>query len=385
MRVRILGPFHLEDGGRQITIGGVRQRAVLADLLLHANEVVPSEQLLVDLWGEDSPPSAANALQAAISRLRRVLPPGRLITTGPGYMLRVFPAELDVAQFEQLIFEGRDALAAGAAAEAVQLLDQAMTLWRGPPLADFRYEPFAQAEIARLEELQLACLEERNEAHLALGSAGALTAELGRMVADHPLRERLRGQLMLALYRSGRQTEALDAYREFRRTLMEELGLEPSSALRELEAAILRHDPVLAPGSATSGTPQARRPVTVLCVALQVAPSSGAALDPEAHGVVNEHVVSGLTAVLERHGGKLAASDSEHLMGVFGVTTLHEDDALRAVRASLEAREALTAEAGALPRRYGANLVYRFGLATGEALVGGLARSGSRETWEPGR
>jgi DNA-binding SARP family transcriptional activator len=371
MRIRILGPFHLDDGGRQITIGGVRQRAVLADLLLHANEVVPSEQLLIDLWGEDSPPSAANALQAAISRLRRMLPLGRLITMGPGYELRIFPAELDATQFEQLIFEGRDVLADGAAAEAVQLLDQAMTLWRGPPLADFRYEPFAQAEIARLEELQLACLEERNEAHLALGSAGALTAELGRMVADHPLRERLRGQLMLALYRSGRQTEALEAYREFRRTLMEELGLEPSSALRELEAAILRHDPHLAPGSAASGTPQARRPVTVLCVALHVAASSGAALDPEAHGAVNEHVVSRLTAVFERHGGKLAANDSEHPMGVFGVATLHEDDALRAVRASLEAREVLTADADTLPRHYRANLVYRFGLATGEALVGG--------------
>jgi predicted ATPase/DNA-binding SARP family transcriptional activator len=371
MRVRILGPFHLEDGGRRITVGGVRQRAVLVSLVLHANEVVPSEQLLVELWGEDSPPSAANALQAAISRLRRVLPAGRLITTGPGYMLRIFPAELDVAQFEQLTFEGRDALASGAAAEAVQLLDQAMTLWRGPPLTDFRYEPFAQAEIARLEELQLACLEERNEANLALGSAGALTAELGRMVTDHPLRERLRGQLMLALYRSGRQAEALEVYRQFRSTLMEELGLEPSSALRELQAAILRHDPVLAPGSATGGTPLARRPVTVLCVALQLAPSLGVALDPEAHGVVNEHLASDLTAVLERHGGKLAASDSEHLMGVFGVATVHEDDALRAARASLEAREALTAEADVLLRHYGANLVYRSGLATGEALVGG--------------
>ena len=371
MQVRILGPFQLEDGGRQITVGGVRQRAVLADLVLNANEVIPSEQLLVELWGEDAPLSAANALQAAISRLRRVLPAGRLITTARGYMLQLFPAELDVAHFEHLIFEGRDALAAGTATEAVQLLDQAMTLWRGPPLTDFRYEPFAQAEMARLEELRLACLEERNEANLALGSAGALTADLGRMVTDHPLRERLRGQLMLALYRSGRQAEALEVYRQFRSTLMEELGLEPSSALRELQAAILRHDPVLAPGSATGGTPLARRPVTVLCVALQLAPSSGVALDPEAHGVVNEQVVSGLTAVLERHGGKLAGSDSEHLMGVFGVATLHEDDALRAAWASLEAREALTAEAGVLPRQYGANLSYRFGLATGEALVGG--------------
>jgi tetratricopeptide (TPR) repeat protein len=286
-------------------------------------------------------------------------------------MLRVFPAELDAAQFEQLMFEGRDALTGGTAAEAVQLLDQAMTLWRGPPLADFRYEPFAQAEIARLEELQLACLEERNEANLALGSAGALTAELGRMVTDHPLRERLRGQLMLALYRSGRQAEALEAYQQFRTTLMEELGLEPSSALRELQAAILRHDPVLAPGSVAGGTSLARRPVTVLCVALQLAPRSGVALDPEAHGVVIEHLASGLTAVLERHGGKLAASDSEHLMGVFGVATVHEDDALRAARAGLEARDALTAQAGVVQRHYGANLVYRSGVATGEALVGG--------------
>ena len=362
MRLRILGPFHLEDGGQPITIGGARQRAVLADLVLHANEVVPSEQLLVELWGEDSPPGAANALQAAISRLRRVLPEGRLITTGPGYMLRFFPAELDAAQFEQLTFEGRDALTAGAAAEAVQLLDQAMTLWRGPPLADFRYEPFAQAEIARLEELQLACLEERNEARLALSLEGALTAELGRMVSDHPLRERLRGQLMLALYRSGRQAEALEAYQQFRSTLMEELGLEPSSALRELQAAILRHDPALAAGSAAAGTPLARRPVTVLCVALQLASSSGVALDPEAHGVVNEHLASGLTDVLERHGGKLAASDGEHLMGVFGVATVHEDDALRASRASLQAREALLAEAGALLRHHGAGLVYRLSL-----------------------
>ena len=371
MRVRILGPFHLEDDSRRITSVGVRQRAVLAALVLHANEVVPSEQLLVELWGEDSPASAANALQAAISRLRRVLPSDRLITTAPGYMLRVFPAELDAAQFEQLVFEGRDALAAGVAAEAAQLLDQAMALWRGPALTDFIYEPFAQAEIARLEELRLACIEERFEANLALGSTGALTAELGRMVAGHPLRERLRGQLMLALYRSGRQAEALTTYLQFRRTLKDELGLEPSSALRELQAAILRHDPLLVPGSAPREALPTRRPVTVLCVSLQIAPGSGAMLDPEAHGAVHEHVVAALTIVLERHGGKLAASDDEHLMGVFGVAAVHEDDALRAARASLEAREALAAEAAALPRHYGASLVCRFGLATGEVLVGG--------------
>ena len=356
MQVRILGPFQLEEGGRRITIGGVRQRAVLADLLLHANEVVPSEQLLVDLWGEDSPPSAANALQAAISRLRRVLPPGRLITRAPGYALRIFPEELDVKQFEQLISEGRDALAAGAAAEAARTLGQALSLWQGPALADFRYEPFAQAEIARLEELHLTCLEERIEADLALGSAGALTAELRRLVSEHPVRERLRGQLMLALYRGGRQTEALEVYREFQSVLREELGLETSPLLRELEAAILRHDPVLSPASTATGAPLARRPVTVLCVVLQVASSSGTALDPEAHEVVNEHSVSGLTAVLERYGGKLAISAGERLVGVFGVASVHEDDALRAARASLEARSALATEADILLRRHGVSL-----------------------------
>jgi DNA-binding SARP family transcriptional activator len=371
MQVRILGPFQLEDGGRRITIGGARQRAVLADLVLNANEVVPSERLLVDLWSEDSPPSAANALQAAISRLRRVLPQGRLITTAPGYALRIFPAELDAKQFEQLISEGRDALASGAPADAARMFGQALSLWRGPPLADFRYEPFAQAEIARLEELRLTCLEERIDAQLALGSAGALTAELQRLVGEYPLRERLRGQLMLALYRGGRQAEALEVYREFRSTLAEELGLEPSPLLRDLEAAILRQDPPLLRRSAASGAALTRKPVTVLCVTMQMESTSGTALDPEAYEVVNEYSVSELTAVLERYGGTLAISAGERLMGVFGVASLHEDDALRAVRASLEAREALTAEARILLRHHGATLTYRFGLATGEALVGG--------------
>src|SRR6266567_8611818 len=371
MLVRILGPFQFEEGGQRITIGGIRQRAVLASLLLHANEVVPSEQLLMELWGEDAPPSAANALQAAISRLRRVLPPGRLITTDPGYALRIFPEELDVMEFEQLVSDGRDVLAAGAAAQAVGTLRQALSLWQGPALADFRYEPFAQAEIARLEELRLACLEERIEADLALGSAGTLIAQLQRLVSEHPVRERLRGQLMLALYRSGRQTEALEVYRDFRRTLREELGLETSTLLRELEAAILRHDPALSPAPTATGAPLTRRPVTVLCIVLQLGSSSGMALDPEALEVVNEQAVSGLTAVLERYGGQLAISAGERLVGVFGVASVHEDDALRAARASLDARSALATKAGILLQRHGVSLACRFGLATGEALVGG--------------
>jgi DNA-binding SARP family transcriptional activator/tetratricopeptide (TPR) repeat protein len=377
MQARILGSFQLEEGGRRIPLGGVRQRAVFVSLLLRANEVVPSEQLLMDLWGEDSTPGAANSLQAAISRLRRVLPRGRLMTEASGYLLRFFPEELDVTQFEQLVSEGREALTAGAAEQAAHTLRQALSLWQGPALADFRYEPFAQAEIVRLEELHLTCLEERIEADLALGLTGVLVAELRRLVSEHPVRERLRGQLMLVLYRDGRQAEALEVYREFRSVLRDELGLEPSPQLRELETAILRQDSLASPVSAVTGEPLARRPVTVVCVLLRVASDAGMSLDPEAYEVIIEQAVSGLTVVLERYGGKLTVSADERLIGVFGAASVHEDDALRAMRASLETRRVLTSELADLLRRYGVTLTCRFGVATGEALVGGSAPFGS--------
>jgi DNA-binding SARP family transcriptional activator/Flp pilus assembly protein TadD len=359
VEVRLLGPLELADGGRSIAYGGARQRAVLALLVLHANQVVPSEQVLLELWGEDAPPGAANALQAAVSRLRRALPEGRLVTRPPGYLFRAF--------------------ADGAAAEAADTLGLALELWRGPALADFRYEPFAQAEIARLDELRLVCLEERIEADLALGAGGELVGELQRLIGEHPLRERLRGQLMLALYRSGRQAEALEAYREVRELLLEELGLEPAPALGELETAILRHDPALrtatAPSPPATAVP-ARKPVTVLCAELRVASGSGAGLDPEALRVVLERAQAILGSTLERHGGKLSASVGQRIVGVFGVPTLHEDDALRAAQAALAARGALEAEAAALDQERGLALRMRVGLATGEALVGGPDPSG---------
>jgi DNA-binding SARP family transcriptional activator/tetratricopeptide (TPR) repeat protein len=373
MHARILGSFRLEEGGQRIPLGGFRQRAVLVSLLLHANEVVPSEQLLMDLWGEDSPRSAANSLQAAISRLRRVLPPDRLMTRAPGYVLRVFPEELDVSQFEELVTEGRDALTAGAPEQAARTLRQALSLWQGPALADFRYEPFAQAEIVRLEEIRLTCLEERIEADLARALTSVLVPELRRLIRDHPVRERLRGQLMRALYLNGQQAEALEVYHDFRSVLRDELGLDPSPQLRELEEAILRHDSVVSPVSAMIEAPLARRPVTVICVLLGVTSSSGLPLDPEAYEVVSGQSVSGLTAVLERYGGKLASSADERLIGVFGATSVHEDDALRAVRASVEARRLLTTEMADTLRRYGVSLTCRCGIATGEALVGGPA------------
>ncbi len=303
--------------------------------------------------------------------MRRVLPPGRLITRAPGYALRVFPEELDASQFEELVTEGREALTAGAVEQAARTLRQALSLWQGPALADFRYEPFAQAEIVRLEELRLTCLEERVEADLARALTSVLIPELRRLIRDHPTRERLRGQLMRALYLNGQQAEALEVYHDFRGVLRDELGLDPSPQLRELEGAILRHGSVVAPVSAMTGTPLARRPVTVICVLLLVTADSGVPLDPEAYEAVTEQSVSALAAVLERYGGKLASSADERLMGVFGATSVHEDDALRAVRASVEARRLVTTEMAGRLRRYGVSLTCRCGVATGEALVGG--------------
>jgi DNA-binding SARP family transcriptional activator len=370
MEVSLLGSLELAEGGLAVAVGGVRQRAVLALLVLHANEVVPAERLLVELWGEDAPPTAMNALQAAVSRLRRALPRDRLLTRPVGYQFRAAPDEVDVERFERLLAGGREALARGGPEEAAGTLRRALSLWRGPALADFRFDPFAQAEIARLEELRLICVEERVEADLALGAAGELVGELQRLTAEQPLRERLRGQLMLALYRSGRQADALEAYRELRSVLAEELGLEPAPALRELEAAILRQDASLeapaAPPPASAPAP-ARKPVTVLCAELGTATGG---LDPEALDAVLGDAVAVLGTTVERHGGRLAAMAGERVLGVFGDPTLHEDDALRAARAALAGRDALDAAAAAMEQEGGPRLTVRCGLATGEALVG---------------
>jgi DNA-binding SARP family transcriptional activator/tetratricopeptide (TPR) repeat protein len=378
MEVRLLGPLELAESGRPITRGGARQGAVLALLVLHANRVVPSERLLLELWGEDAPPSASNALQAAVSRLRRALPEGRLLTRAHGYLFRAFPGEIDVERFEQLLASGRQALAGGAAAEAARMLRLASSVWRGPALADFRYEPFAQAEIARLEELRLVSLEERIEADLALGAGSELIGELQHLVASQPLRERPRGQLMVALYRAGRQVEALDAYRELGTLLRDELGLDPAPALRELEAAILRHDPALHAVQASEVTVEVpvRKQVTVLCAELRAASASGTGLDPEALDRVLANALAIIGSTLERYGGKLSAVASGRVLGVFGVPVLHEDDALRAAQAALESRGQIQAEAAMLERERRLALGIRIGVATGEALVSGADPSG---------
>ena len=249
MEYKVLGPLEVAAEDREVLLGGGRQRSLLALLLLHANEVVSSERLIDDLWGGAPPPTAAKTVQVYVSQLRKSLrngdPEGPLLTRGHGYVMKVAPGELDLDRFERALDDGRRALADDAPAEAAETLRIGLALWRGPPLADFAYEPFAQPEIARLDELRLSALEQRIEADLALGRHAEVVGELEVLVAAHPLREGLRGQLMLALYRCGRQAEALDVYRHGRRRLVEELGLEPSASLRELNDAILAQDPAL--------------------------------------------------------------------------------------------------------------------------------------------
>ena len=270
MEFRILGPLEVLGDGRPVALGGDKQRSLLALLVIHANQTLSSERLIDELWGERPPASAVKTLQVHVSRVRKALgqPAGEggdgvVLTREHGYELCVDSDSVDALRFERLVDAGRRELAIGRVGYAASLLEQALSLWRGPPLAEFAYERFAQAEIARLDELRLGALEELVEAKLALGRHAEVVGELESLIAEHPYRERLRSQLMLALYRSDRQAEALQAYQDARRKLVEELGIEPGERLRELERAILAQDPALiltrAESAATQPPAQAPR------------------------------------------------------------------------------------------------------------------------------
>jgi len=262
MEFRVLGPFEVLGDDGPVPLGGSKQRSLLALLLLHANEVVSRDRLLEELWRERAH-EAAHSLDVQIARLRKLLPPERLLTRPGGYLLQVEPGELDAQRFEDLVEQGRRA-------NDVETLRAALALWRGQAYADVAYEDFARVESARLEELRLVATEERIEAELALGGAAALVPELEQLTARHPLRERLRAQLMLALYRSGRQAEALQVYADARRRLVEELGLEPSQRLQQLERAILQQDPALDVARAAERRVHRRRYVYAAPVAVGV-------------------------------------------------------------------------------------------------------------------
>jgi DNA-binding SARP family transcriptional activator len=267
MEFRILGPLEVVAEGRVVALGGSKQRALLALFLLHRAETLSTDRLIDELWGEHPPPTAAKTVQVYISRLRKALAGGKdngsgavVVTREHGYELDLEPERLDAHRFARLVAEGRDELAAGRPERAGSALEEALSLWRGPPLADLAYEPFAQREIARLDDLRVGALEHLVEAKLRLGAHAELVGELETLIAEHPYRERLRAQLMLALYRSDRQADALQAYQEARRTLVEELGIEPGERLRELERAILAQDPALAVPAAAAEPPASARP-----------------------------------------------------------------------------------------------------------------------------
>jgi predicted ATPase/DNA-binding SARP family transcriptional activator len=257
MDFRLLGPLEVLADDAPVQIGAGKQSALLAVLLLNANRTVSREQLIDALWGDAAPESAQKMVQILVSQLRKLLPEPRLRTRAPGYVLEVGEDELDLMRFERLLAFSRDALSQGEAARASALLREALALWRGPAIAEFA-EPFAQHETRRLEELRVAALECRIEAEVALGHSGEVVGELDSLIARYPLRERLRSLHMLALYQSGRSAEALAGYREFRRTLADELGIEPTAALKDLERRMLRQDPELEPPSARPSVPAMR-------------------------------------------------------------------------------------------------------------------------------
>jgi YVTN family beta-propeller protein len=245
---RILGPLEVLDGERELRLGSPKERELLAVLLLHAGSVVSRERLIDELWGESPPPTAAKALNVHVSQLRKTLAHNGhdpVATRPPGYALEVEPEAVDAVSFERLVAEARARFAAGEVESAGALLRKALALWRGPALDGVVLEAAARNEAGRLDQLRLAAQMDRIDCDLALGRHEQLVGEVEALVAEHPLRERLRSQLMLALYRSGRQADALRSYREARQTLVDELGIEPSVPLQRLERAILNHDPAL--------------------------------------------------------------------------------------------------------------------------------------------
>jgi DNA-binding SARP family transcriptional activator len=362
---RVLGPLEAWRDGEAIRLGGARQRALLGMLLLRANVLVRTEEVIEELLGAEVSPTTANAVHAAVSRLRRALgaDSGLLVTRPGGYVLALDLEQLDCARFERLAADGRERLAAGDPTRAASLLREALGLWRGPPLADLAPFGVAAAEVRRLQELRLVALGERIDADLELGRAPELVAELQLLVAEHPLRERLREQLMLALYRAGRQAEALAVYRETSGRLRSELGLEPSAALRRLERMVLDQDPALgAERPARPADPIGRDggPDPVVCPFKGLAAFDGA--DAE-YFCGRDRVVSDLVA-------RLAEST---IVGILGPSGIGKSSLLRAgVLPALRA--------GALPRSAGWRQIV---LRPGEHPLQELARATSWRSCSP--
>jgi DNA-binding SARP family transcriptional activator/ATP/maltotriose-dependent transcriptional regulator MalT len=371
----------VQRAGKPVYVAGTRQRAVLALLLLHANEALSVGRIVEEVWGPNPPETATKMLRNTVSQLRRLLADELLVTHPGGYALAVDPDRIDSRRFERLVREGRTALSAGEVDVAAAILAEGLALWRGAALADVIDVPFAATETTRLEQMRLTAIEDRVEADLGRGRHAELVGELEALVAQYPLRERLRGQLMLALYRAGRQVEALEAYQKTRRLLVDELGIEPGRDLQRLERAILVQDsaldlePARAPAErapAAESVPTEMREVrkTVSAVIAEVVPIAPGR-DPEALRRPMTRALEVVRRALERHGAWVDQLIAGAVMGVFGVPVLHEDDAMRAVRAAVGIREDVAALAEELEREWALRVVVRAGVATGEVVVAG--------------
>ena len=383
VRIRVLGSLEVEVGGRPVALGGRRQRALLALLALYANDVVSAERLADELWGEPTPARAVKRLQVGITRLRKALAAGGatgllLSSDTAGYTLRVKPEELDRALFERLLADGRRQLEDAEPRRAAATLRDALALWRGEPFADVAFESFAQAEIARLRELRISAIEDRVEADLTIGRHHELVPELERLVADHPLREGLCGQLMLALYRAGRQARALEVYRQARVRLTSELGLEPGPALKGLEEAILTSDPalVLAAEPPLSGDVQScsvdeRKQVSILF--LDVTWAATVEGDPERLAAAMDLLAAVAADEVEARGGSLEPVVADALVAAFGAPAGLEDHAQRAGETAIALRDRLTS-------LFGDALSLRAGAEAGEVLVTGDPSGGFTAT-----
>lgn len=397
MRFHLLGSLEVLDDDLPVPLGGVKQRAALGFLLLHANQVVATSKLLQALWSRDVPPTARKMLQNAVSGLRGVLTPhgsaegsALLLTHAPGYLLRVDPNSLDLSRFQQLTEQGRGELSAGNWPVAAKVLRKALSLWRGPVLADLAETGINWPELTAIRDWRLATQEDCFEAELACGRHYEIIGELESLIEVEPYRERLNSQLMLALYRCGRQVDALGVYRRTRAALVEELGLEPGRELQELERAILDHAPALdlpasvqrrhllavgqtpspvvippAPARAPEPVPVPdldvttveRKLVSVVMVAAQLGLAAGDG-DPEDVDEVHQEVSSVVHAEVSRLGGVVGGSVGSVFLALFGVPRTAEDDADRAVRAALAIRDQLSSVADV-----------QIGVATGDALV----------------
>jgi class 3 adenylate cyclase/DNA-binding winged helix-turn-helix (wHTH) protein len=378
VQFELLGPLRVVEGDRDLTPARPKQRVLLSMLLLHREQVVAGPQLIEALWGEKPPESAQTALHGHVSALRKLIGTDRIRTRPPGYVLQVSADEVDFAKFESLVARARER---DDPAQRASCLLEALALWNGEPLADLRYEPFAQREIARLEELRLSALEERIDCDLALGRHHELVSELEPLVAAQPFRERLCGQLMLALYRCGRQADALHVLQSKRLKLGEELGLAPGPALQELERRILNQDPSLdversserpppGPAEPRMGAGAERKLATILLADVIGSTEVGERLDPERLDALLGVCFEALSEVVDSWGGTVEKHIGDAIVAVFGVPAAHENDPERALRASLELLDRLEELNGRSRERHGITLALRIGINTGEVVTG---------------